>query len=234
MARSPAAIVEQQVGRWRQAQGAASAPGACVALSHLPGAGAVELGRRVAEQLGYGFFDREIVEAITQDSGTQARLVGEVDEHVRSVIDRYLVDFFRGRGFGEDEYLRAVVRVVQTLAHRGGAVLLGRGATAILTPRQALRVLVVAPREVRLERFARERGLERGAAEAQLDRQEADRAEFIRHHFGIRQDDPARYELVVNTGTLSLDLAARLVIDALCGQFPGAAAAAGSLHSGTG
>ena len=198
-------------------------PAACVALSHVPGAAAEAVGRLVARRLGYAFFDREIVEAIAHDSGTQRRMVAALDEHVRGVIDRYLLDAFRGRGFAEDDYLKGVLRVVGLLGQRGRAVVLGRGAAAILTPRQALRVLVVAPREVRIDRLAREGGLDRDAAAERLDRQEADRAEFLRHHFGVRQEDPTRYELVVNTGSLSLELAAELVVEGLRGQFPEAA-----------
>ena len=232
MVRSVEAMVSEQVARWHRDQVAkSSAPGACVAFSQLPGSGAAELGRRVAERLGYGFFDREIVESIARDSGAQMRLVGELDEHVRSVIDRYIVDVFRGRGFAEDDYLRGVAQVFATLAKCGRAVMLGRGVTAILTPRQALRVLVVAPREVRIERIAREQRLELGAATERLDQEEAARSGFIRHHFGVRQDDPALYELVVNTATLSLDLATELVIVALRGQFPGAEV--GAQRSGT-
>ncbi len=232
MVRSVEAMVSEQVARWRRDQVVeGSGPGACIAFSHLPGSGAAELGRRVAERLGYGFFDREIVESIARDSGANMRLVGELDEHVRSMIDRYLVDVLRGRSFAEDDYLKSVARVFATLARCGRAVLLGRGATAILTPRQALRVLVVAPREVRIERIAREQHLELGAATERLDQEEAARTGFIRHHFGVRQDDPALYELVVNTGTLSLDLATELVVVALRGQFPGTEAS--TQRSGT-
>ena len=129
MVRSVEAMVSEQVARWRQEE-VVDGPGrgACVAFSHLPGSGAAELGRRVAERLGYGFFDREIVESIARDSGAQLRLVGELDEHVRSMIDRYVVDVFRGRSFAEDDYLKSVGRVFATLAKCGRAVLLGRGA----------------------------------------------------------------------------------------------------------
>jgi cytidylate kinase len=225
-------MVEEQVDRWRRTQVATAGPPACVALSHLPGAAGAEVGRRVAERLGYAFFDREIVEAIARDTGTQAELVGQLDEHVRSLIDRYVVDGVRARGFSEDDYLKGVVRVVQTLAHSGRAVILGRGSTAILNSRQALRVLVVAPRDVRIERIARERGLARDVAAAHLDREEADRAGFIRHHFSLRQDDPSLYDLVVNTASLPLDLAVEVVIVAMRGRFP--EVAAGVPRSGTG
>jgi cytidylate kinase len=220
VSRSIQKLVEEQVGRWRQGQGPEAEVGACVAVSHLPGAGGAEFGRSIAERLGYGFFDREIVEAIVKDAGTQEQLVADLDEHVRGLVERYVIDTVRARAFAEGDYLKSVVRVVGTLARRGRAVLLGRGSAVILAPNEALRVLVVAPREVRLERIARERGLASAAAGEYLEREEASRAEFFRHHFGVRQDDPALYDLSINTGSLSTALATDLVVQALAGQFP--------------
>jgi cytidylate kinase len=225
-------LVDEQVALWVESQRQAQF-GACVAFSRQPGAGGEELARSVAQRLGYGLFDREVVEAIAKDAGIQAQLVTDLDEHVRGLIDRYIVDFFRARHFTEDDYLRSVVRVVGTLARRGRAVVLGRGSTAFLRPQEALRVLVVAPRNARLERLARERGLAGAAAETCLDREEADRAEFLRHHFHVRQDDPALYDLAVNTATLAPDLATDLVVEALARQFPGRVSTAG-MRSGTG
>lgn len=220
MVRPVASMVDEQVHRWVQAQRGASPRRPCVAISHLPGSDGHVLGRRVADRLSCGFFDREIVDEIVRDEGVQERLVGDVDEHVRSLIDRYLLDPFRAQRFGESDYLRSLVRVVQTLGQRGDAVVLGRGSAFILSERQALRVLVVAPTPLRVERFAKARGLDHAAAAARLEREDADRSAFIRHHFGVRQDDPSLYQLALNTGSLPLDVAADLVVEALRGAFP--------------
>jgi len=216
MSRPLQSLIEEQIGRWEELQRTRQpAPsGVCVALSHLPGAGGRELAESVAKRLGFGLFDREIVEAIASDAGTRAQLVADLDEHVRTGIDRYFVDLLRGRQFTESDYLKGVARVVGTLARRGRAVVLGRGSTAILAPHEALRVLVVAPREARVARVAKERGLDEAAAGERLDREEANRAEFFRHHFHRRQEDPALYDLAINTATWSLDSATTLVAEA--------------------
>ena len=218
MVRSVASMVDEQVYRW--GQGAKSSRRPCVAISHLTGSDGLELGRRVADRLSYGFFDRAIVDGIVHDQAVQQRLVRAVDEHVRSLIDRYLLDAFRTQRFGESDYLRSLVRVVRTLGQLGDAVLLGRGSAFILSKREALRVLVVAPTPLRVERFAKAHGLDHAAAAVRLEREDADRSEFIHHHFGVRQDDPSSYELAVNTGSLPLDVAANLVVEALRGAFP--------------
>ena len=80
---------------------------------------------------------------------------------MRGTIERYLVDAFRGARFTESDYLRHLVRTVAALGERGAAVILGRGSVFILPPERALRVFLVAPREHRLERIAKQEHLAR-------------------------------------------------------------------------
>ena len=130
----------------------------CIAISRLPGAGAAELGQRAAETLGYALFGIELVDWIARRTGYARELVAGVDERIRNTIDRLVADTFK-LGFNETTYLHEIVRVVGTLGERGGAVILGRGSPFILRPDRALRVLIVAPREQRVERIAKRRSL---------------------------------------------------------------------------
>jgi len=216
------ALIERQVRRWELTRQAAPRPIArCVAVSRMPGAGGGELARRLAERLDYGLFDRELVDAVASQAGVQARLVEGVDERVRSLIERVVADAFRTGTFAESDYLREVVRTVRTLAERGHAVILGRGAAQILSAQEALRVRVVASRAVRVERRAKARGIPAEEAARQIDAEEARRREFVRHDFGLDSDDASLYDLVLNTGTLSMETAVELVVEALRRQFPG-------------
>jgi cytidylate kinase len=112
-----------------------------------------------------------------------------------------------------------------TLAERGGVVLLGRGSPIILRPERALRLLVVAPFETRVERLAAGRSISKEQASAIVKRADVERNEFLRHHFGVVQSDATLYDLSLNLGTLSLDAAERLVSEALHDRFPHGASA---------
>jgi cytidylate kinase len=220
--RSLEELVNRQVRRWELEQRSAvlKAVPPCIALSRLPGSGGSELGQRVAEQLDFGFFGMEIVDQIAREKGVQRLLVSGVDEHLRSAIDRHVIDAFRLGAFTESEYVRHVVQAVITLSKRGMAVILGRGAPFILSREQALRVLVVAPTAVRIERRAKRRSLLEEQAAKLVAQEDAERRSFLQHHFGVEPDDPTFYDLVVNTATLGIDLAAALVVDALHSAFP--------------
>jgi cytidylate kinase len=212
------ALVGFQLGRWE----AASRPSTthpCVAIASLPGAGGEEVGRLVAEQLGYGLFGREIVDEIARRRNVSQELMSGLDERLRTVIDRYVADFVRERRFNETDYLHEVARAVTTLGGRGMAVVVGRGAAFLLPPEKALRVLVCAPREMRVERWAKRTGDDRARADASLREEDARRIEFIRHHFGADLTDPIAYDLVVNTASLGVAVAADTVASVLRRRF---------------
>jgi cytidylate kinase len=139
---------------------------------------------------------------------------------VRSAIERYMTDAFHGGRFTESDYLRHLVRVIMALGERGGVVLLGRGSPIILRPERALRLLVVAPLATRVEHLAAARSISREEASSIVKRADAERSEFLRHHFGVVQSDATLYDLSVNLGTLSLEAAEKLVSEALRARFP--------------
>lgn len=212
------ALVGYQLGRW---EGTWRPPATwpCVAIASLPGAGGEEVGRLAAEQLGYGLFGREIVDEIARRRNVSEELMRGLDQRLRTVIDRYVADFVRDRHFNETDYIQEVVRAMTTLGGRGMAVVVGRGAAFLLPPEKALRVLVCAPWEARVERWAKSTGEDRARAEASLREEDARRLEFIRHHFGADLGDPTAYDLVVNTASLGVEGASDAVVRVLRRRF---------------
>lgn len=194
-------------------------PRPCIALSRFPGSGGARLGHDVAETLGFDFYGIEIVDRMAREAGLPREIAQAYDEHVRSAIDRYVLDAFREGTFLESDYLRALLHTVRSIGEAGGAVLLGRGAPYILRPEHTLRVLVVAPFEARVARRAKERGLSEPEAERQLRRDDAERRQFLAHHFRVDPDDPTRYDLTVNTAGLTRQAACELVAAAATARF---------------
>lgn len=216
-------MIERQVHQWqaaRQAEERRRRP--CIAISRQPGSGGEALGRRLAERLGYGFFDREIVEAIARETGATQELVASLDERLRNAVERYVVDTFRRRPLNETVYLRALATVVGALSEGGGAVLLGRGAGFLVPPERSLRVLLVAPVAERVDRVARQQGLSREAAAEVVEKADAERREFVRHHFGVDQLDATLHDLALNAARLPEPLLDEVVLRALHGLFPDA------------
>ncbi len=118
-----------------------------------------------------------------------------------------------GQELPEEVYIGALTALMQELAARGDVVILGRGSHMVLQghPR-ALHVLTIAPREVRLQRFAQREGLEPGEAARRFHQAERGRLLFYRRYWKVDPDDPSYYHLTVETSHLPLEVAAHLVV----------------------
>ena len=125
-----------------------------------------------------------------------------------------MVDAFREGAFVESDYLRHLVRTVRSIGEAGGAVLLGRGAPYILPRERTLRVLVVAPKEARIESLAKARDLSPAEAAVELAREDDERRRFLGYHFRVDPDDPTAYDLCVNTSLLPREAACAAVVAA--------------------
>lgn len=218
-------LVDHQVRRWqleaRRQRLRLRPRRPCVALSRMPGSGADEFGQQLAERLGYAFFGIEIVDRIARKAGVQQELVAGMDERVRSAIEA-MIDGLRNRPapFSESDYVSRLVRVIATLGEGGSAVIVGRGSAYVLGPERALRVLVVAPRQDRIERFAKRHDLPLAEAEARLARDDAARRQFIERSFRVDPDDASLYDLAVNTGSFGIGGCIELVEEAIARRWP--------------
>lgn len=220
--RSVDAIVEQQVQKWLQGRRAAqpSRPAPVISVSRQYGARGAELARRVAETLGFHFWDQEILHEIARHTHVSERLVAAFDEHHRAAMIETVRSMMRAGPLSASEYFHELARVIHTIAAGGAAVLVGRGAQYLLDPQAVLRVRAVAPLETRVRGLRERRGIDDAEARAEIASVDADRAAFMRDHYGRDVEDPVGYDLVVNTATVPLDRAVELVVAAYDARFP--------------
>jgi cytidylate kinase len=79
---------------------------------------------------------------------------------------------------------------------------------------RALHVLVVTPPEARVKRVMESLKLAEEAAKREIARSDGSRREFTKRYFHADLEDPAHYDLVVNTGFLNFEDAASIIVDA--------------------
>ena len=204
VAHRPGAFVESDV-----------AYGPCLLISRECGSGGVGIGKHVSQRLGWNLFDREIVDEIARLAHVRERLIESVDEHVRSYWDRTWLEVLTASDLVDKKYLRYLREVVLSLAYHGEAVIIGRGAQYILPSRCAVRVRVVAPLPLRIERVAEREGLSQAQARAKVKEFDAERTLFIKKTFEGNAASPLNYDLLINTAEVSMEHGAEIVLVAL-------------------
>jgi cytidylate kinase len=203
-------------------------PRRVVCISRSAGAAGEEVGRLVAERLGYEFVDEEIVLRAAEKAGVEAEDVADVERR-KSAMTRLFEDLGRtapdahGVAFEADRdrmrtagELRAVIRAaIEETAERGDAVIVAHAASFALVGRDdALRVLVTASPPTRSRRLAEDGGVgEQQAAQSVRDSDTA-RADYLKRFYGIPTELPTHYDVVVNTDRLTPEEAADLIAGA--------------------
>lgn len=97
-----------------------------------------------------------------------------------------------------------------------GALFLGRGIGELLAGHvPLLRVRVVAPFELRCQRIMRQVNVPLSRAEERVRRSDEENAWFYRRFFGLNWNDPARYDLILDNGSVTIEEAASRIASAL-------------------
>src|SRR4030067_699460 len=117
--------------------------------------------------------------------------------------------------------MKTVPARTRELSQRGDIVILGRGSHLILRGHPtALHVLTLAPLEARVQRMAEREGLSPQEAAKRVHDLDKGRAAFHHKFFKVDADDPACYDLAIDTSRLPFEVAARLVAGATPAREP--------------
>jgi cytidylate kinase len=202
-----------------------------VCVSHATGAGGNEVGRLVAERLGFRYVDEDLVSQAALRAGVDASEIAD-EERRKSWLGRVLDDFAAGGGeawamtglgpYGAvgvattSDELRAYIReAIEETAGHGKAVIVAHAASHALAGRQeTLRVLVTASPATRAGRVAEAEGLDETRAARAIKDADAGRADYLRRFHAVEQELPTQYDLVLNTDQLSPEQAAALISEA--------------------
>jgi cytidylate kinase len=215
-------MVEEQVRHWelkpRRLQGGSPEVWPVVTISREFGTRGVAFGRRVAERLGFRCWDREIVTEIVRRLHTNPETVSTLDGHAHDAIDD-LLGVILGQAVIAADYGDQLRQIVGSIAQRGSAVIVGRGAQFLVDPQHALRVRLVAPFEHRVREVETRATLPFDEAARKVRAGDRDRVAFLRQHFGEDGSNPVHYDLLVNTGIYTPERADALVLMAYLAKF---------------
>ena len=196
--------------------------------------GAPEVGKEVADRLQADYVDREIIAEVAARLERKEQEVIEKEMPPSTLLGRIAealgTSYVFGAGIAgaylpvgqiplsDNRYLQGLESVVTELARSRTKplVILGRGSQFILRDYSGiLHVLVVAPLEVRVKRVMERLKLDQEAAKLEITRYDNSLHKFFKRYFKVEPEEPVHYDLIVNTGCLSFQAAASIVVDAL-------------------
>ena len=186
------------------------------------GSGGRELGKRLAEQLGFAYYDEEIISAIAERSDL-------AEDYVKQVVENKIVTYYPitvattlTAAAPEDSVysinrsiFAAQTEVMEEMAQKSNCVIVGRCADHILADYHPFRLFVYADMANKIAR-CRAKG-EDGAAltdkelEKKIRAVDKARGQYYRFYTGATHDDRLSYDLGINTSGLEIKAVANAV-----------------------
>jgi cytidylate kinase len=205
--RSIQQIVEEQVQKWNYSQHEqepTEKPNLVVTVSREPGSGGKLIASGIAEQMNFDLFHQEVIHEMADSAHVSRQLLETLDEKGLSFLDDWIASFVDLHHLWPDEYLHHLLKVITTIGKHGRAVLVGRGANFVLPQKDIFRLRVIAPLEFRAQKVAQEYDISPDEAKHRVIQTESERRAFIHKYFHQDIAAPENYDLLINTGTLTL------------------------------
>ena len=173
--------------------------------------GGREFGRRLAEELGFEYYDKEIINEIAAKTELS-------EEYVKSVLERrphHLMPITTGQSFAyisshamdqERSIYAAQSKILKGMAEKSSCVIIGRCADYILREYNPYKIFVYSDMESKIKR-CREKGME-GAdlPDAKLKRYikkiDKERARYYSFYTGYTWGDKFNYDMCINTTSI--------------------------------
>lgn len=195
-----------------------------ITIARQFGSGGRELGRRLAEKLGFAYYDDEIIAEISKRTSLSEEYVQQIVEH-RPVT---LMPITIGHSFYPVQHplmeqsqniYQEQAQIINELSEKSPCVIVGCCADYILRQKKLLRLFVFADMQSKIERCRLKGPEEENLTDKQLRRQiqkvEKNRAKYYEFYTGRTWGDKLNYDLLVNTTNTDI----RLIMDVICRMF---------------
>jgi cytidylate kinase len=189
--------------------------GLTVAVSREAGARGGTIAAAVGRQLGWQVYTQEMLDFLARDEAARQELLADVPASSRLWAEAELSRLTRGRDLAPGSDAVALARFILTLAARGDVVLVGRGAGFLLPAATTVHVRVVAPVGERVAYMGQWLRLTETEAAAEVRARDRKRAEFLAALTDGDSDDPAAYDLILNSSRLGVEACAELIAQAV-------------------
>ncbi|MBF0178448.1 MAG: cytidylate kinase-like family protein [Magnetococcales bacterium] len=185
-----------------------------VTISRHYGAGGSTTAKLLAERLGVQLFDKELLNAIVNETKDDKHLLASLDERVTNLVDDILHAFFSKKSINSEAYFRYMAKVILGIAPLGG-VIVGRAAHLLLPKKRTLRVRLEGSLATCAKRIAKNRDMKLDKAEKLVIKCNEERADFEKKVSKRFPRAEQGFDLIINTDRYSPPQTVRIILAAM-------------------
>jgi len=194
---------------------------AVITISRLYGCGGAHFAKKLAEELNYAYFDKEIFQKVAQMSNISINelkalegLIGYKIDIINKLISSDFIKRIVGVGNtipDPDELVKYIEETIIEFAKINKVVIVGRGSQCILKDfPNSFHIKIVATLEDRIKNLMK-KGTSFEGALSTIKRMDELRSNYIKKFYNADWLDPSLYHLVINFSRIDEEKAVELI-----------------------
>ena len=191
-----------------------------ISIGRQFGCGGRVIGQRLAEELGYDYFDKELLALAAKEIGFEPEVFEEVDEqpNTKSIFQSF-GEFMSilnptDNYMSDDHLFKVQSDVIRRLADERNCVMVGRCSDYILRDHpNCLSVFLHADLADRIKRVCARMPIEQDKARALIERNDKRRATYYNYYSNKTWGRAETYDLCLNVSRLGVEETVAAIID---------------------
>lgn len=185
-----------------------------ITIGRQYGSGGLEIGQKLAEELGVNLYDREMLKRAAKESGLCEELFEAHDEKSTNSFLYSLVMDTYSLGYSATGYVDMPINhkvflaqfdTIKKIADEGPCVMVGRCADYALEDyKNVINVFIYADMEQRIRRIAQKYDLTDAKAKDVIQKADKKRASYYNYYTNKEWGDAKGYDLCLNSGKLGI------------------------------
>ena len=190
-----------------------------ITIAREYGSGGHLLGEMLSKELGIKLYDKEFIGMAAKRSGMDESFIARNEQSIPSFLLKCIMSKnseqpLEGSISSDDVLFVAESKIIQELAEKEPCIIVGRCADFILKDYpKVLKIFCYSDMDSAIERCTEEYGIRKEDAEAEIRRINRNRIHHYEYYTGRKWGEPHHYNLMLNTGSISLETACKLIKD---------------------
>ena len=170
------------------------------------GSGGRYVAKLVAEKLGLKFYDKDLIEIISNESGLSASYIEENEESIHgNLLSSFNTPYYNNLS-NDDNLFIAESKAIKNIAESGGCVIVGRCSNHILRDNpNTIHIFLYSDDENKVKRAVKYYELEEENALKEINRINKNREKYYNYYTQEKWKDMSNYDLCINVDLLGVE-----------------------------
>jgi len=177
------------------------------------GSGGRYVAKLVAEKLGLKFYDKNLIEIISNESGLSAEYIEENEQNIHgNLLSSFNAQYYNNLS-NDDNLFIAESKAIKQIAEKGGCVIVGRCSNYILKDnKNVINIFLYSDDKNKVKRAVKYYGLNEEKALKEINRINKNREKHYNYYTHEKWRDIKNYDFCINVDILGVEETAKHIV----------------------